>query len=254
MATSMAPTGADYNAIFGDNGTRGGGVSDRLRDRLVREEHMRLHRQGWEAVTVVSLLPFPLMVNLGELGVITMAGATADNPAPRMVIDKYRMSMRDLGDGNFTPVSVLPSELAKEIEREYGDCGGVFWFHGTGEPAAEQIAAAREKMFAWYRRQYQQAVDAWARYHQHSMLTDRMRDAARALFVAGEVAELPEWVTVTRAQADRRDCPMCGESIRVSARICHFCRTKLDERVPGNPGRFTSRTPPHGGQPEGPED
>ncbi len=227
MATSIAPTGADYNTIFGDNGTRGGGVSDRLRDRLVREEHVRLHRQGWESVTVVNLLPFPLTVNLGELGTLQVAAATTEEPAQTLILDKYRISMRDLGDGNFTPVSVLPSELAKEIEREYRDCGGVFWFHGTADVPVERVAEAKGRMFEWFRRLYQQGVDSWSRYHQHSMLTDRMRDAARSLFETGEIAELPEWITITRAQADRRDCPMCGESIRVTARICHFCRTKV---------------------------
>ncbi|MGH9468275.1 MAG: hypothetical protein ACRD1Y_13060 [Terriglobales bacterium] len=227
MTTTAAPSGADYNSIFGDAKLRAGGVSDRVRDRLVREEHIKLHRQGWEPVTVVNLLPFPLHVPLGELGVIIVPAATAEVPLQMQVLDHYRISMRDMGDGNFTPVSVLPNELAQEVEREYKDIGGVLWFYGTGEPSADRIETARSKMFDWWRRLYRQGVDAWARYHQHSMLTDRMRDAARALFAVGEIAELPEWITITRAQADRRDCPMCGESIRVSAKICHFCRTTL---------------------------
>lgn len=224
--TSIAPTGADYSAIFGE-AMRGGGVSDRLRDRLVREEHAKLQRRGWEAATIVSLLPFPLSVNLGELGIIALAAATPEKPVQTLPLLRYRISMRDLGDGNFTPVSVLPTELAKEVEREYRDTGGVFWYAGEGAPPEQELAAAKARMYAWYRRLYEQGQDAWSRYHQHALLTDRMRDAARALFATGEIAKLPDWITITRSESDRRDCPMCGESIRSTAKICHFCRAKL---------------------------
>ncbi|HVA64320.1 MAG TPA: hypothetical protein VNF74_11395 [Terriglobales bacterium] len=227
-----APSGRDFDNVFGagmspSGALRNGGVSDRLRDRLVREEHAKLHRQGWQPVTVVNLQPFALQANLGELGMIEVPAATPEQPVRTLVIQHYRMSMRDLGDGNFTPVSILPSELAKEIEREYGATGGVFWYHGTGEPEAAQVEAARARQQSWWRQLYQQAVDSWSRYHQHKLITDRQRDAARAMFAAGEVAGLPEWVTITRAQADRRDCPMCGESIKVAAKICHFCRSEF---------------------------
>ncbi|HXE30741.1 MAG TPA: hypothetical protein VN515_02945 [Terriglobales bacterium] len=240
MATSVAtPSGRDFNAVFdaglAPNGAlRNGGVSDRLRDRLVREEVYKLQRQGWEAATVVNLQPFPLTIHMGELGMVECPAATPEHPVQRLLIEHYRISMRDLGDGNFTPVSVLPAELAKELEREYGETGGVFWFRGRREPEPAEIAAARERQMAWYRKLYQQAVDSWSRYHQHKMLTDRQRDAARALFLAGEVDGLPEWVTATRAQSDRRPCPMCGEEIKVVAKICHFCHTPLASPAPGS--------------------
>lgn len=232
MATTVAaPSGRDFNSVFeaglAPNGSlRNAGVSDRLRDRLVREEQAKLARQGWEKATVVNLHPFPLTVHLGELGTLEVPAANGNEPA-RVVIERYRLSMRDMGDGNFVPLSVLPAEIAKEVEREYGSTGGVFWFWGEGDPPAAEVAAARERQFAWWRRIFQQAVDAWTRYHQHKLITDRQRDAARALFTAGEIAELPEWITITRAQAERRPCPMCGEDIKATAKICHYCRTKL---------------------------
>lgn len=223
-----AVSGKDYNAIFGD-AMRGGGVSDRLRDRLVREEHARLQRQGWEKATVVNLHPFPLSVQLGELGSLAVDAALPGGYA-LLPIQRYRISMRDLGDGNFTPVAVLPRELAAEFQREYGATGGVFWFDGERAPLVEELELARKRQARWWRAEFEKAVDSWNRYHQHNLITDRQRDAARALFQAGDIAELPEWISLTRAQAGRKECPQCQESIKATARICHFCRTRLTEK------------------------
>ncbi|HEY7855793.1 MAG TPA: hypothetical protein VIC32_05070 [Terriglobales bacterium] len=235
MATTVEASlgGRDFNLVFeagigANGGLRNGGVSDRLRDRLVREEHAKLHRQGWNPVTIVNLQPFAVTVNLGELGVVALPPASENEPLQKLVIKDYRFSMRDLGDGNFTPVSILPSEIAKEVVREYGETGGVFWYEGDGDPKAADVAAARERQMEWYRKLYQQGVDSWSRYHQHKMLTDRQRDAARALVRSGDVAELPEWVTMTRAQSDRRPCPMCGEDIKIVAKVCRFCRSTVE--------------------------
>lgn len=233
----QTPTGRDFNAVFeagiGPSGAmRNGGVSDRLRDRLVREEHQRLARQGWETATVISLHSFPLSLNLGELGMLEVPAAEPGGFA-RLELRHYRISMRDLGDGNFTPVSVLPRELAKEVQREYGAIGGVFWYDGLRDPGEEELAAARASQRAWWRQEFEKAVDAWQRYRQHKMITDRQREAARQLYSAGEIGDLPEWASLTRMPTDRRDCPMCGESIKVSAKICHFCRTKLSAPEPG---------------------
>lgn len=221
-------SGKDFNTIFGA-AMRGGGVSDRLRDRLVREEHARLLRQGWETATVVNLQPFPLAVNLGELGTLVVEAAQPGAFALLPIL-RYRISMRDLGDGNFTPVAVLPRELAAEFQREYGATGGVFWFDGQRAPSLQELDDARARQARWWRSEFEKAVDSWNRYHQHNLITDRQRDAARALFHAGDIAELPDWISLTRAQAGRRECPQCQESIKATAHVCHFCRFRLPEK------------------------
>jgi len=232
MSTSaIAPTGKDYNTVF-EKPMHGGGVSDRQRNRLVLEERRRLERQGIEPATVVNLNRFPLTINLGDLGCLEVPPANDAGPGS-MAIETIRISLRDLGDSNFTPVGVLPKELAKELVREYGSTGGVFWYCGTGEPEPKALAEAEEAQKGWWRSEYQKAVDAWSRYHQHKMITDRQRDAARELFKLQEIEALPEWVVLTRRGQDRRDCPECGESIKAVARICHFCRHTLETEKEG---------------------
>src|SRR6185437_9790128 len=129
MSTSaIAPTGKDYNTVF-EKPMHGGGVSDRQRNRLVLEERRRLERQGIEPATVVNL------------GCLEVPPANDAGPGS-MAIETIRISLRDLGDSNFTPVGVLPKELAKELVREYGSTGGGFWYCGTGEPEPKALAEA----------------------------------------------------------------------------------------------------------------
>lgn len=234
--TPSSPSGRDFAATFeatydARHGLRQGGTTDRTRDRLVHEERIKLQRQGYKSATVINLNPFPLTVYLGDMGVVSVPAAPpdgSDGGYSRLLLSHYRLSMRDMGDGSFAPMSVLPTELAQEVEREYRDTGGVFWYHGDGEPPAEELAAAKERQMAWYRREYQKAVDAWSRYHQYKFITDRQRDAARALYQTGELAELPEWMTITRAQSQHATCPACGEDVRREARLCRHCGFHID--------------------------
>lgn len=232
-ASSSIPTGRDFATTFESGydparGLRHGGASDRLRDRLVREEKARIERLGFEPATIVNLHPFPLSLNLGELGCIEVPARAPSQDYASLVLHAYRLSMRDLGDGNFTPLAVLPIELAREFEREYAATGGVFILSGAIRPSAEQLAAARASLLLWHRREFQQAMDAWTRYRQHKFITERQRDAARELYRLGEITALPDWLAVTHPGAGHRACPACGEEVKPSARICRHCRFHLD--------------------------
>lgn len=239
--------GARFHEVFESGGAAGrpykGGLADRQRDRLVREEWQRLARRQWDPVELFNFHPWPMRVDLGELGLILIPAATGDEPG-RARLDLPRISMRDLGDGNFVPVSVLPNELAQEVERECRVFGGVLWTRAGEAPSEWQVEEARERRMSWYREEYRKAVNAWARHRQHQFITDRQRDAARALLAAGEIDHLPEWIAWTRRAAVRVECPECGEEIRATARICRFCRSPLappEEQGEASPRRSTGR-------------
>ena len=233
MSTSSL-SGRDFASTFDTTydpaaGLRHGGASDRIRDRLVREEIIRLKRQGWAPATIVNLLPFPLAVNLGDLGWLAVPACEPGQVYARHVIRDFRISMRDLGDGNFNPVSVLPNELAQEVQRAYAETGGVLILEGDAEPSSMKLSEAREHLGHWHRREYQKAVDAWARYRQHKFITERQRDAAHALLALGEISSLPEWVVLTRERPAQTLCPACDEEIKPTARLCRFCKFPLDQ-------------------------
>lgn len=232
MSTQIADPvnpGARYREIFESSAAGAatkGGIADRLRDRLVREEWVRLAKRGWEVVELANYHAWPVRVDLGELGIVAIPAATAAEPG-RARIETPRISMRDLGDGNFIPVSVLPSELAQEVEREYQKTGGVVWYAAGTAPSDAAVREARARQMSWYREEFRKAVQSWSRYRQHQFITERQRDAAKALVEAGEIATLPEWVNLTRDASERTLCPECGEEIKPAARVCRFCHFRL---------------------------
>ena len=247
MSAAIAPSpGGAFNDIFGDARLRQGGVTDQKRHRAVMEEHQHQRRLGLIPYTVVNLNPFALLVNLGELGTISIPAATLDQPVQKYPIKRYRISMKDSGDGHFYPVPVLPRELAEEVVREYRDTGGVFCYEGEGEPPQLRLEAAQAALLAWHRREYQKAVDSWTRYHQHKFITDRQRDAARALLKSGELQDLPEWVILQSRPApssDTRPCPQCAEPVLRAAKRCKHCKSKIDD-ADSNPHAAVPAAPP----------
>ncbi len=217
----MSSSGEGFNRAFR------GGAADANRDRAVKEARQSLQRQSIPAYTVFNLHRFPLFVSLGDMGHIRVPARSADLPYGKTVIREPRFTMRDLGDNNFTPEPVFPELLAQEVVREYGETGGVFLAPGDSTPSAEQLAAAETAQFAWYRREYRKAVDAWYRYRQHKFITDRQRDAARELARRKEIPALPEWVDASQETADGKLCTQCGETVKAMAQICRYCRSSL---------------------------
>ncbi len=248
--TSAAPSGRDFASTFESGpdsagGLRRGGASDRLRDQLVREARQHMQNIGWQSATVINLHLFPLVLNLGELGQIEVPACPADGPFASLTLDACRISMRDLGEGNFHPVPVLPIELAREFEREYAPTGGVFILAGKNtQPSDAQLASARDRLRLWYRREFQAATDAWTRYRQHKFITERQRDAARELHRLGEIPALPEWVAISQPGNQLRPCPACGEDVKSDARICRHCRYRIDPKWLKKLGDFVEPAPP----------
>lgn len=228
-------SGEDFGAVFEaefNPGTSqlvvGGGISDRMRHDRVIELHRRMHQVGWEKATVINMHPFELRHGMGNIGEARVPKKKDGEPYYKFVIDKYRISMRDLGDAKFIPQEVMPIEIARDVVLAFKDYGGVFCYTGTREPSDEELQEAYNLQIEFYKREYQKGLDFWARTKQLHLITDHMRNAAKELFRIGAIAQLPEWVTVTRAEAERLSCPSCGEDIKAKAKKCRFCGYFLD--------------------------
>lgn len=220
---------------------------DTKRDRLIREAYRRANKQGWDKATVVSVLTFPLDLNIGYGGHLTMPGKKVGAAYITKVFDTPHIDPQDEGDGKIVPILVFPTELAEDLVREYAPTGGVFWYigdqpldqyegegllargeslgHGTG---LELLNLAQNNVLTWYEMLYQEAQDQWTRSPQHRNITDRMRDAAKELFRLGIISELPAWTKVNKEESPNTNCDGCGQVVAKVAKFCPTCNTMFD--------------------------
>lgn len=203
---------------------------DTKRDRLIREAWRRARKQGWENATVVSVLTFPLDLNLGYGGHLTMPPKKVGATYISKVFDTPYVDPQDEGDGKIVPIMVFPTEMAEDLSREYLSTGGVFWYPGDvpiekyiskeGKSGLQLLEEAQNKVLTWYEILYTDAQDEWSREPKHRNITDRMRDAAKELFRLGIISELPVWTKISKEESPNHSCEACGQVIAKTAKFC----------------------------------
>lgn len=246
--SSVKLSGENFAQVFeaeflnGNQLAMGGGVSDKMRHSRTMELHTTMHKTGWERATVINMHTFELRHGMGNIGELRVPKRKDGEPYCKFVITKYRVSMRDLGDAKFIPEAVLPVQMAEDICLMAKDWGGVFWFRGEGDPTPDQVSEAYDRQMEFFKREYTKGLDIWNRTKQISFITEHMRSAAKELFRVGGIPQLPEWVSVTRAEADRKICDACGNDIKSKAKMCSYCGFIIDpEFYAANKDRFTQQ-------------
>jgi len=235
MRAPVSPTAvfSDFNQAFAElahgPGVKPTGESAK-RDRTVREARARIARQGWLNVTVVNLHPFPLDLNMGYLGHLTVPAKKQGEMYALKVIDQPRIDMKDLGDGNFEPVAYMPKDLATDLVTNFttgdNDFGGVFYYEGVGPVPADLLEQAQASQLVYYWRLFEGGNANWSQFSRNpKFITDRMRDAAKELWRLRLISTQPEWITVTRNEAPDRPCEGCGSVISKTAAFCQHCHT-----------------------------
>lgn len=199
------------------------------RHRAVMEAHRKAQKQGWDIVTVVNLHAFQLDLNMGALGHLTIPAKKQGETFSLKVIDTYRLDMRDMGDANFNPEPVFPKEMAEDITRYYAETGGVFFYEGEGRPPQDQLEESMKAQINWYWGLFQEGNSNWSQYQKNPRhISERMRDAAKALFAMKLINEQPEWVVISRSESPDTPCEGCGNVIAKVAKFCPACHTIYD--------------------------
>lgn len=219
---------------------------DTKRDKLIRECYRRINKQGWDNATVISVLTFPLDLNMGYGGHLTMPPKKVGSTYISLVLDKPYIDPQDEGDGKIVPVPVFPTEMAEDLTREYTQTGGVFYYIGDeplekfvgkgftgkdqmeGTTGKELLENAQQRVLTWYELLYKDGLDEWAREPRHRNITDRMRDAAQELFRLGIISELPVWTKISKEQSPNTNCDACGNPVAKTARFCTHCHFMFD--------------------------
>lgn len=210
-------------------GTKISSASDQRRHRSVVEKYNEIQRQGWINVTVINLHAFPLDLNMGYLGHLTVPAKKQGSLYFRLVIDQPRLDMVDNGDAKYVPNGVFPKQIAEDLIREYAETGGVFFFEGTGEVPADQLAEAKDAQLSWYWKKFAEGNSSWAQFRKDPRyVDDRMRDAAKELFRLKLINEQPEWISVSRDESPNIPCEGCGNILAKIAKFCPTCETIYD--------------------------
>jgi hypothetical protein len=153
-------------------------------------------------------------------------GANAATPTatPSLTRVTQRRAVIDLGDKRTLDVRISARDIADDLCREInGDAGedsflGAFVCAGDA-PTPAELAAARARLDAFYRRKVAEADREWARSHSHLFLDDLQRRAARELGLERE------WNYLLH---ETRDCPGCGERVKPGVAVCKSCGAILD--------------------------
>ena len=125
----------------------------------------------------------------------------------------------DLGDKRTTEFPITARAIAEDLAREINSDSGEGSFHGVfvcagDKPTEEELAEARAKLEAFYRRLVGAADLEWERSHSPLFITDLDRRAARVLGI-----EKP-WLYDPRAQME---CPLCAEKLKPGVAVCRAC-------------------------------
>lgn len=180
--------------------------------------HRQVAEQGYNEWTVINPLPWKLSINLGDAGYVNVPPCEEGAPYRRHVLDGYRISQADKGGSTFVPTLIVPAQIAKEFERKYFN-KGVFIYEGSEKvPPAALLTLALDRRIRYFREQYAQGRDNWAKSRSMRHISSTMRFAAKELIRLGEIAQIPEWCETTRTPDNI--CEACGAIRNINAKFC----------------------------------
>ena len=186
--------------------------------------------------TVVSFLPWK--VEATKPGVIpdtyTIPAAVGKFPGV-LVVENAASPLYLDGDRGSIRQPILCTELAQAIVNDYNSAflgvdidthPALFWVEGgwNASEITEKFKAecekAKKSQNQWFLRLIKLADDDWAKFHQHKMITDVQRFAAKTLGLNREWAVEPEPVTMIK-------CPACTTLLEDTAIVCKNCKVIL---------------------------
>ena len=190
--------------------------------------------------TIVSLLPRALNERKPGLSPSRFnIEAAAENDFNILVVNNISYHMQSINDGQLVNVPVPADEVANSFCNDFIHSQlatsdepyaipGLFWVEGEltkkkiESEWAEKLASISDAQNNWFRNLIASAEDEWSRYHQHRMISDIQRLAAKRMNYEAE------WTMVSQTIAPKR-CPACQTTImHQEAIICSTCRCVLD--------------------------
>jgi len=184
-------------------------------------------------ITVVSLLPWAVCeIKPGLIPeVYQIPAAGKDKPAVLHIKDgRSNLYVRD---GKTYPITHPAEEVANALIEDYVSAmlqtsedarPAIFWVMGHLKPEEvlakhkAEIEAVKYKQGKWFMALIRLADDDWERTHQHKMITDIQRHAARSMGLLTK-----PWMQNIEPEEFVR-CAACSTLVNVEAAICPNCK------------------------------
>ncbi len=188
------------------------------------------------ACTICSLVPFaikePYKPGLHP-GSFPMSPSENNKPVLTIIKGVTRAQF----DENFKQISVIvPDEIAaRSVVNDYilgqsytseEERPALFWVEGEWTKAdfeksfAKEIQKALDAQIAWFRKLVKIADDEWQHFHQHKMISDLQRTAAKMLNFKRE------WLDDSSDMITK--CPACMTLVSQHATVCFACKCILN--------------------------
>lgn len=183
-------------------------------------------------ITVISLLPWAL--NELKPGLIPESYRVpeAKDGKPGILHIKDARSNLYVRDGKTFPITHPAEEVANAIVNDYcisqleadSECKpAILWVFGKFSADEvivkfkNELAEARKKQNAWFMKLIRLADDDWEKTHQHRIISDVQRHAAKSLGLLTK-----PWMQSIEPQEFVR-CPACATLVDVTAALCQNC-------------------------------
>lgn len=183
-------------------------------------------------VTVVSLIPWHLRELKPGLIPEEYYIPPAKDGQPSVLHIKDAKSNLYVRDGKTYPITHPAEEVANALINDY--CVAQLQYAEDAKPAIfwvlgkyskdeivtkfkKELDEAKRKQNAWFMRLIRLADDDWEKFHQHRMITDLQRHAAKSLGLLNK-----PWMQGIEP-LEYVKCPACSTLVDVTAAICQNC-------------------------------
>lgn len=187
--------------------------------------------------TIVSVCPFPIReTKAGMYPSSFVIEAAEEGGIAILHVGDGWYSVRLDEDRPPLKVTCPAEQVAQSVINDYAqaqlgytsDSGpGLFavWDHLNAEQIMKlhenELEKAISRQVKWFRSLVMQANDEWAKFHQHRMITDTQRYAAKFLKLTHD------WVSPVPEAGSIVECPVCTNSVPVKALMCANCHVAM---------------------------
>jgi len=195
--------------------------------------------------TIVSLFPLPVFERKPLIPSVYQVEASTDELQPKILtvregifhvyLDEFRgmMSIR-------TPALTVADSVVRDFldgQYLYSDESRPALWTVPGEWTEEELLEDKDQkeriyrehslQLEWFKRLIFIADDEWSKHHQHRMITEVQRIAARRLKFNRE------WALEFKPE-NLQDCPGCGTSINKRVAVCRDCGCIINPEIYAN--------------------